>query len=1168
MTRVGFFRLLLVLLSLFAAVLSRAAWTSAPPGSAALNTTISVGASGYAFNPGDYSATMLVLWWQNPSGAWSNTVLNGNAMGAYLSGSQYINLNAVGDWNFQATLVYPAYTPAANASPYGSLVAGQSTTNVPKLDQSSVSISPSNPTVTVGSSVTFTASGGGVGGYGWSGAASGGGGSTTVTFNSVGSSAVYVQSPGDATYNASNTAGTSITIVKANQSISYSPEPPASYTYQQVYTMPVSASSGLQVALAQVGGTGSATTSFNQVTFTGAGSVVIRASQAGNGTYNAAATVDRTFTVNPLAVTFSLSPASYVYNGAARSPTVVPSVGGATFTTGGTLSATNVGSYTGTATATGNFSGSNTNLAWSITPATQSAPTITSSSSATYGTAYTATASLGGSGNSTITWSLGTGSTASGAAIHPTTGVITANSTGTVVIKAQRDGGGNYSASGWTTDFPVTVGTRAITITRGGSKAYDGGTTATGATGTVTAGSLAAGDSLANAFGATTSANVGGYAVTVTPTITNGTAPTTRTANYAITYAGTYAITAAPVTFSLSPATYVYNGSARSPSVVPSVGGATFTTGGTLSATNVGGYTGTAAATGNYSGSNSSLGWSITAATQGTVTVSSPATVTYGSAASGTASGGSGTGAYEWALGTGSTAPGAAVSAGGAITATGTGTVVIKARRLADANYLVSAWSADFTVTVGARPITVTLAGSKLFDGTRTPSGASASITAGSLASGDSIGYAFANTSSELPATYSGLTTATITNATAPTTRTGSYAITYAGSFLIQQNPINQAVVSVTSPATIVYGTAASGVASGGSGTGAYEWALGTGSTAPGAAISAVGAITATGTGTVVVKVKRLADSNYFVSAWSADFSVTINPRPISVILTGAKYYNGTTTGTGSMVLPASGTLAPGDAFAPYVTSSANAGTYTGGVVVTNATAPTTRTASYTITVMGSYTIMRTPVTAATIAALTYTGSPQAPVSAASTTPGGATVTVSAPVQTDAGTYATATVTGTGNYTGTLTSVAWTINRAVPSGTFATRRLGTQNPTDYTVQAGDLNASFSGPSGAPAPAGTPTYSIATGSPTGTSGAAVAAGTVLPVGTYWIRASYAQDANYAASSVDATWTVTLDADEDGVPGYIEVQIGTDPNVPNPAETSPSNPTGLKLQRPKS
>jgi hypothetical protein len=118
--------------------------------------------------------------------------------------------------------------------------------------------------------------------------------------------------------------------------------------------------------------------------------------------------------------------------------------------------------------------------------------------------------------------------------------------------------------------------------------------------------------------------------------------------------------------------------------------------------------------------------------------------------------------------------------------------VVIKAQRAGDTNYPPSAWTSNFTITFGSRPITVTLSGSKTWNGNTTPTGASASITSGSLASGDTVGYAYASTSSANAGTYTGLTTATISNAGAPTTRTSSYTISYTGSYTI--NALSQTV--------------------------------------------------------------------------------------------------------------------------------------------------------------------------------------------------------------------------------------------------------------------------------------------------------------------------------------------------------------------------------------
>ncbi len=203
-----------------------------------------------------------------------------------------------------------------------------------------------------------------------------------------------------------------------------------------------------------------------------------------------------------------------------------------------------------------------------------------------------------------------------------------------------------------------------------------------------------------------------------------------------------------------------------------------------------GGYSYTIRATysgdGNYNSATVDSTFTINKATQNTVTITSSNSSSYGNAYTATATGGNGAGAIAWTLGSGSTAAGAAINAStGAITANSTGTVVIRAYRAADSNFNQSATTADFIVTFGQRAITVTLGGSKAFDNTTAPTGASANVTSGSLAPGDVIGYSYANTSSPNVGSYSGLTTANVTNATTPTTRTSYYAITYGGSYTI-----------------------------------------------------------------------------------------------------------------------------------------------------------------------------------------------------------------------------------------------------------------------------------------------------------------------------------------------------------------------------------------------
>src|SRR5207247_1753196 len=77
-----------------------------------------------------------------------------------------------------------------------------------------------NSSVAVGSSVTFTASGGsGTGDYVWRSDASGTGATKTVTFNTVGTRSVTDYPASDSTHNASNTPSAPLTHTQPSPGI-------------------------------------------------------------------------------------------------------------------------------------------------------------------------------------------------------------------------------------------------------------------------------------------------------------------------------------------------------------------------------------------------------------------------------------------------------------------------------------------------------------------------------------------------------------------------------------------------------------------------------------------------------------------------------------------------------------------------------------------------------------------------------------------------------------------------------------------------------------------------------------------------------------------------------------------------------------------------------------
>ncbi len=130
-------------------------------------------------------------------------------------------------------------------------------------------------------------------------------GPATITNNTItltgaeGTVVVRASQAGDGTYNAAPDVDRSFQVTaqgKLNQVITFAPLPDRTFG-DAPFTVNATASSGLPVTFSIV--SGDATISNNVVTITGIGPVVIRASQGGDATYNAAPNVDREFNVNP-----------------------------------------------------------------------------------------------------------------------------------------------------------------------------------------------------------------------------------------------------------------------------------------------------------------------------------------------------------------------------------------------------------------------------------------------------------------------------------------------------------------------------------------------------------------------------------------------------------------------------------------------------------------------------------------------------------------------------------------------------------------------------------------------------------------------------------------------------------------------------------------------------
>ncbi len=155
----------------------------------------------------------------------------------------------------------------------------------------------------------------------------------TITLNSTGTGSfstsllgpgtytVVASYSGDSNYQVSASTAQTLTIAKSTQTITF-PAIPNHTVGDAPFTLSATASSGLAVSYAVT--SGPATVAGSLVTLTGAGTVTIQASQAGNTTYAAATPVSQTFTVSPAAVPMlsGLSPVGAVAGSGATTVTL------------------------------------------------------------------------------------------------------------------------------------------------------------------------------------------------------------------------------------------------------------------------------------------------------------------------------------------------------------------------------------------------------------------------------------------------------------------------------------------------------------------------------------------------------------------------------------------------------------------------------------------------------------------------------------------------------------------------------------------------------------------------------------------------------------------------------------------------------------------------------
>jgi hypothetical protein len=122
---------------------------------------------------------------------------------------------------------------------------------------------------------------------------------TTVHITAAGSCTVTASQPGDSNYAAAAGASQTVAIAKANQTISFGALANKRYPGAN-FSVSASASSGLPVSFTA---SGKCTVSGTSVHLTGAGACTLTAAQAGDGNYNAATSVVRSFLITRVTCT-------------------------------------------------------------------------------------------------------------------------------------------------------------------------------------------------------------------------------------------------------------------------------------------------------------------------------------------------------------------------------------------------------------------------------------------------------------------------------------------------------------------------------------------------------------------------------------------------------------------------------------------------------------------------------------------------------------------------------------------------------------------------------------------------------------------------------------------------------------------------------------------------
>ncbi len=424
-----------------------------------------------------------------------------------------------------------------------------------------------------------------------------------LTITGAGSVAVRASQAGNASYSAAPDVDVTFSVAKATQTISFTN--PGFRTFGDAPFGLVASGGGSGNAVTFSVISGPATVSGNTLSIIGAGSVTVRAVQAGNANYFAATDVEETFAVaraaqiisftNPGAHVFGDAPFALVATGGGSGEAVTFSVvSGPASVSGDMLTLSGAGSVTVRASQAGNanyFAAVDADVTFNVAALGQTI-TFANPGTRTFGDAPFALMATGGASGNPVTFSIVNGpATLAGDTITLTGG-------GSVTVRASQAGNANYGAApDVDRTFMVSSATQVITFGALGNKVFGDAAFTVSATGG------ASGEPVT--FTASGAATVSGNLVTIT-----GVGSVTITANQA----GNANYTAAtPVDQSFN----VTQGTQTITFTLPPRASTTDTV--TLSAT--GGASGNAVTFALVSGPGSVAGNSLTFSAVGTVVV-------------------------------------------------------------------------------------------------------------------------------------------------------------------------------------------------------------------------------------------------------------------------------------------------------------------------------------------------------------------------------------------------------------------------------------------------------------------------------------------------------------------------------------------------------------------